>query len=51
MSSQRKNLEWAVIVITKQKQVKGTVSTVLVTSIPSDWSDIHYYGIAYHHNP
>ena len=51
MSSQRTNLEWAIIVVTKHKQVKGTVSTVLVTSIPSNQSDISYYGIAYHHSP
>ena len=50
MASQGTNLEWAVIVVTKHKLVKVTVSTVLVTSIPSHWSDISYYGITYHHS-
>ena len=51
MSSQRTNLEWAIIVVTKHKQVKGTVSTILITLIQSHWSDIPYYGITYQHSP
>ena len=39
------------IVVIKLKQVKGTVSTVLITLIPSHWSDLPYYCITYCHSP
>ena len=50
MSSQRTILEWAIIVVTKHKQVKGTVPTVLIASIPSHWSDILNQSITYQHS-
>ena len=50
MSPQRTNLEWAIIVVAKHEQVKGTVPTVLIALIPSHWSDILYYSITYQHS-
>ena len=48
--SQRTNLEWAIIVVAKHRQVKGTVPTVLIALILSHWSDIFYYSITFEHS-